>query len=145
MEIMVAIAIFTVITLGLIQAFPLGATIVKSAKNQTKAAYVAQSKIEELISLGYDEKKNILDAQYPNGHITRFFGVPLQVYQTVRNARFNPDYGNKIGRAFVFLLKVPRPGAPKYERTKLDGDIHEELSSVSYTSEITFAMSELEV
>ena len=55
MEIMVAISIFVLILLGIIQAFPFGSSIIKASENQTKAAYAAQSKIEELISLGYND------------------------------------------------------------------------------------------
>ncbi|RLC36684.1 hypothetical protein DRH27_04865 [Candidatus Falkowbacteria bacterium] len=53
-EIMVAIMIIGVCFVGLIQAFPFALKISNSAKNQTKASYFAQEKIEELYQLGYE-------------------------------------------------------------------------------------------
>jgi len=53
-EIMVAIMIIGTCFIGLIQAFPFALKISNSAKNQTKASYFAQEKIEELYQLGYE-------------------------------------------------------------------------------------------
>ena len=55
MEIMVAIGILVLVVLGVMQAFPFGAAIIRASENQTKASYIAQSKIEELISQGYND------------------------------------------------------------------------------------------
>ena len=52
-EVMVAFSILTVAFIGLVQAFPFGVAINKEAENITVASYLAQEKIEELISLGY--------------------------------------------------------------------------------------------
>jgi type II secretory pathway pseudopilin PulG len=53
-EIMVAFSILVVAFTGLVQSFPFGLSINKAAENATIASYLAQGKIEELISLGYD-------------------------------------------------------------------------------------------
>lgn len=53
-EVMVAFSILVVAFTGLAQSFPLGLSISKTAENVTIASYLAQGKIEELISLGYD-------------------------------------------------------------------------------------------
>lgn len=54
LEIMVSFTILVITFITLIQAFPVSLSINKSAENATKAAYAAQTKIEELNSLGYD-------------------------------------------------------------------------------------------
>ena len=54
MEIMVAFSILVVAFIGLVQSFPFGMSINKEAENITIASYLAQGKIEELISLGYN-------------------------------------------------------------------------------------------
>lgn len=51
---MVAILIIGTCFIGLVQAFPYGLRIVNSAENRSRASYLAQEKIEELISEGYD-------------------------------------------------------------------------------------------
>jgi len=53
-EIMVALAILVVAFIGLVQSFPFGLSITKTAEGVTMASYLAQGKIEELLSLGYD-------------------------------------------------------------------------------------------
>jgi Tfp pilus assembly protein PilV len=53
-EIMVAFSILVVAFIGLVQSFPFGLSINKAAENATIASYLAQGKIEEMISLGYD-------------------------------------------------------------------------------------------
>lgn len=53
LEIIVALTIIFVAFLGLMQAFPFSLTINKTAENATKAAFLAQEKIEQLRSLGY--------------------------------------------------------------------------------------------
>jgi prepilin-type N-terminal cleavage/methylation domain-containing protein len=52
-EVMVALAILSIVGLGLINAFPFGASIIRDSKNLTYAAYIAQTKIEEIISTEY--------------------------------------------------------------------------------------------
>ena len=52
-ELMVAIVIIGTTFLGLIQAFPYALAVIKGAENKTKAAYIAQSEIEELYYTGY--------------------------------------------------------------------------------------------
>ena len=54
-EIVVSISILLFIILGVGQVFPFGAMILSSSEKQTIASYVAQAKIEEQISLGYDD------------------------------------------------------------------------------------------
>jgi len=54
-EVMVAFTILSVAFIGLVQAFPFGLSINKEAENTTEASYLAQSKIEELNSLGYSD------------------------------------------------------------------------------------------
>ncbi len=53
-EIMVAFSILAVAFIALAQSFPFGLSINKSAESSTVASYLAQGKIEELTSLGYD-------------------------------------------------------------------------------------------
>ena len=52
-EIMVAMLILATVFIGLLTAFPYSLSIVKFAQNETKAAYLAQEKIEELYQVGY--------------------------------------------------------------------------------------------
>lgn len=53
-EVMVSFSILILVFVSLAQTFPLSLTINKTAENATKASYLAQTKLEELISLGYD-------------------------------------------------------------------------------------------
>ncbi len=53
-EIMVAITILTVAFVGMVQAFPFGLSISKEAADSTVASYLCQGKLEEVVSLGYD-------------------------------------------------------------------------------------------
>ncbi len=53
-EVVVAISILTIAFISLVQSFPFGSSINKSAQQQTVASYLAQSKIEDLYSQGYD-------------------------------------------------------------------------------------------
>lgn len=53
-ETMVALLILMVAFVSLIQSFPFSQTIVKTAENSTKAAYLAQNELEQLLALGYD-------------------------------------------------------------------------------------------
>lgn len=53
-ETMVALLILMVAFISLIQSFPFSQTIVKTAENSTKAAYLAQNELEQLLTLGYD-------------------------------------------------------------------------------------------
>jgi prepilin-type N-terminal cleavage/methylation domain-containing protein len=52
-EVIVAIGILSLIGLGVLQAFPFGSMIVKSAEKQTRAVFAAQAKAEEIMSLDY--------------------------------------------------------------------------------------------
>lgn len=52
-EITVALLILMVAFMGLTQAFPLSQIIIKTAENSTKASYLAQDKLEELLALNY--------------------------------------------------------------------------------------------
>jgi len=54
-EIMVAFTILAIAFIGLVQAFPFGVAVNKEAENATEASYLVQDKIEELISLGYND------------------------------------------------------------------------------------------
>lgn len=54
-EIMVAISILSVAFISLMYAFPLGLSISKDAENSTLVSYLAQEKIEEVHSLGYED------------------------------------------------------------------------------------------
>lgn len=53
-EIMTAFGIITLVFIGMMQAFPYGLAINKSAENSTVASFLAQGEIERLRSLGYD-------------------------------------------------------------------------------------------
>ncbi len=65
LEIVVALAIIFVAFLGLIQTFPFSLTINKTAENMTKAAFLAQAKIEQLKSLSYqDVNIGVIEAKH---------------------------------------------------------------------------------
>lgn len=53
-EIMVAFNILILAFVGLAQSFPFGLSISKESERATVSSYLAQEKIEELISLGYN-------------------------------------------------------------------------------------------
>lgn len=53
-EVMVAFSILILVLIALAQTFPLALTINKTSENATKASYLAQAKLEELNSLGYE-------------------------------------------------------------------------------------------
>lgn len=53
-EIMVAFSILSVAFMAISYSFPFGLTINKSAESSTIASFLAQDKVEEIISLGYD-------------------------------------------------------------------------------------------
>jgi len=53
-EILVAFSILALVFIALSQSFPYGLSINKSAESATLASFLAQDKIEELHSLGYD-------------------------------------------------------------------------------------------
>lgn len=53
-ELIVAFSIIGIAFISLIQAFPYGLSISKEAENKAIASYLAQQKIEELLSLGYN-------------------------------------------------------------------------------------------
>lgn len=52
-ELIVAFSIIAIAFISLTQAFPFGLSVSKEAENKTIASYLAQSKIEELYSVGY--------------------------------------------------------------------------------------------
>jgi Tfp pilus assembly protein PilV len=54
LEIMVSLSILVVTFITLMQSFPMALAINKTSENATKASYLAQEKLEELNSLGYD-------------------------------------------------------------------------------------------
>ena len=65
LEIMVAFTILTVAFIAISRSFPYGLAINKTAENLTIASFLAQDKIEELHSLGYD---NILLGEVESRH-----------------------------------------------------------------------------
>ena len=52
-EIMAAFSIVSLVFIGLMQAFPYGLSINKTAENSTVASFLAQGEIESVRSLGY--------------------------------------------------------------------------------------------
>jgi len=54
LEIMVSFSILVLVFIALARTFPLALSINKTAENATKASYLAQAKLEELNSLGYN-------------------------------------------------------------------------------------------
>lgn len=52
-EIMAAFSIVSLVFIGLMQAFPYGLSINKTAQNTTVASFLAQGEIESIRSLGY--------------------------------------------------------------------------------------------
>ena len=53
-EVIVAMSILMIAFIGLVQSFPLGNSVNDSAQKKTSASYLAQEKIENLYSIGYD-------------------------------------------------------------------------------------------
>ena len=53
-ETMVALLILMVAFISLIQSFPFSQSVVKTAENSTKAAYLAQNELEQLLALNYE-------------------------------------------------------------------------------------------
>lgn len=53
-ETMVALLILMVAFISLIQSFPFSQNMVKTAENSTKASYLAQNELEQLLALNYD-------------------------------------------------------------------------------------------
>ncbi len=53
-EIILAITLLVLVFLGIFQSFPYALTAIKASEIKTEAAYLAQSKMEELLSLDYD-------------------------------------------------------------------------------------------
>lgn len=53
-ETMVALLILMVAFISLVQSFPFSQTMIKTAENSTKAAYLAQNELEQLLALNYD-------------------------------------------------------------------------------------------
>lgn len=77
-EIMVAISILSFIFIALIYSFPYGLSINKAAESATIASYLAQEKIEQLHSLGYDGiSTGVIEAKHrlsddPNSYLYDF-------------------------------------------------------------------------
>lgn len=72
-EVMVSFSILILVLIALAQTFPMALTINKTSENAAKASYLAQAKLEELNSLGYDnistglvESKHRLSADSAN-------------------------------------------------------------------------------
>lgn len=53
-EVMVSFSILILVFVALAQTFPMAMAINKTSENATKASYLAQAKLEELNSLGYN-------------------------------------------------------------------------------------------
>lgn len=51
---MVAISILVVAFIGIVQTYPFGLSVNKEAGDSTLASYLCQGKLEEVVSLGYD-------------------------------------------------------------------------------------------
>lgn len=64
-EVMVSFSILIIILVSLAQTFPTALTINKTSENAAKASYLAQAKLEELNSLGYN---NILTGMIEPKH-----------------------------------------------------------------------------
>jgi len=54
LEIMVSLSILVVTFITLMQSFPMALAINKTSENATKASYLAQEKLEEINSFGYN-------------------------------------------------------------------------------------------
>lgn len=89
-ETMVAILILSTVFVSLMYVFPFGISINKGAKNATNAAYLAQEKIESLVSQGYD---NLLTGVVEDKH--RLSSDPNNfLYQYQRHTVINYVDGN---------------------------------------------------
>ncbi|MCK5510769.1 hypothetical protein KAI65_04495 [Candidatus Parcubacteria bacterium] len=71
LELSIAIMILVGSLIPLTQAFPYSSSIISSAKNDTIASYLAQEKIEEILSLGYENTGiDIVEARHSLGTAT---------------------------------------------------------------------------
>jgi prepilin-type N-terminal cleavage/methylation domain-containing protein len=86
-ELMVAVFILTVGIGGVLQIFPLGIQIGKSAQMTTSAAELGQGEMEEIISKSYDEIPVGTTAKTP-------FSSPFTSYQKqIKVSYVNPNNG----------------------------------------------------
>lgn len=79
LEVSIAIMILTASLLPITQAFPYASSIIDSAKKNTIASYLAQEKIEEIISLGYENTGiDIIETKHSLGTATSSYLYPFE-------------------------------------------------------------------
>lgn len=112
-EIIVAFSILATLSIGIISAFPTGLSINKSAENATLASYLAQQKIEEIYSLGYDnvatgtiEVKNRLSTSTTN-YLYNFQRETIVTYvdENLQNSATNLG-GKKISTTIYYTSPI---------------------------------------
>jgi prepilin-type N-terminal cleavage/methylation domain-containing protein len=124
-EIMVAFSILSVAFMAISYSFPFGLTINKSAENLTIASFLAQDKVEEIISLGYEnisvgniESRNRLS---DDGDDYRFvYEREANVFYVDSNLNFSvDDYGLKKISVTVYYINSISKQADSYNITTL--------------------------
>lgn len=124
-EIMVAILILTVTFISLMYSFPFGLSITKGAENATIASYLAQDKIEELHSLGYDnigvgtiEIKHQLSAD-PSSYLYSFQRKTVVDYVDGDLQTSVSDLGLKRISATIYYINAVSKTEKSYNMTTL--------------------------
>ncbi len=78
-EVTVAMAIFILVIIGIIQMFPVGIQIRKSAEQATVASNLAAAKIESLVSMPYEDI--IVGEIEPRTHVSPLPSDPFYEYE----------------------------------------------------------------
>lgn len=124
-EIMVAILILTVTFISLMYSFPFGLAITKGAENTTIASYLAQDKIEELHSFGYDnisvgtiEIKHQLSAD-PSSYLYSFQRKTVVDYVDGDLQTSVSDLGLKRISATIYYINAVSKTEKSYNMTTL--------------------------
>lgn len=112
LEIMVSFFILTVAFIGLAQSFPMGLAANKTAENETIASYLAQTKMEELISIGYENiSAGILEAKHrlsadPANYLYNFQRAAIAAYLDENLQESLTDRGLKKIEITVYFLNA---------------------------------------
>ena len=84
LELSIAIMILIGSLIPITQAFPYSSAIIHSAKNDTMASYLAQEKIEEVVSTGYENTGiNIIETRHSLGTATSSYLYAFERETTV--------------------------------------------------------------
>jgi len=124
-EIVVALTILGVVFIGLVQSFPFGLSVSKEGSDLTTASFLAQSKIEELISLNYEniivgtiEPKARLSAD-PSNYYYYFQRETIVSYVDGSLNEVGGDQGMKKISTTVYFINAVSKTEKNYNITSL--------------------------